>query len=197
MGFDPFIPYMENDILSGYLQQLYGIEPLSTQEEYELATRIQAGDEQALDKLVKHNLRFVVYLVRQMTAWNHGNSTPEDMVAMGNEALVVSARRWKPKNNARFATFAKPFIIKGVRRELDNTSNLIRLPINIMEEIKRLNYTERTLAQILGRKPKNREVARVMQISENRVSELHNFISREPVSIDSLNTERFEDDQDA
>jgi DNA-directed RNA polymerase sigma subunit (sigma70/sigma32) len=188
---------IDNDILSDYLQSLYGIEPLSTQEEHRLATLIQAGDEQALETLITHNLRFVVFIVRQMTAWNHGNSTPEDMVSMGNEALVISARRWKPKNNARFATFAKPFIIKGVRRELDNTTNLIRLPINIMEAIKRLNYNDRTLAQMLGRKPKNRELAKIMQISEAKVAELQGFMAREPVSIDSLNTERFEDDQDA
>ena len=51
-------------------------------------------------------------------------------------------------------------------------------------------------SQILGRKPKNREVARVMNIPEIRVSELHNFISREPISIDSLNTERFTEEDD-
>lgn len=187
---------IDKDILSDYLQSLYGIEPLSIAEEHKLANLIQQGDEQALDRLVTHNLRFVVYVVRQMTAWNHGNSTPEDMVAMGNEALLISARRWKPKNNARFATYAKPFIIKGVRRELDNTSNLIRLPINIMEAIKRMNYQERTLAQILGRKPKNKEVAKVMGITESKIAQLQGLVAREPISIDSLNTERFTEEDD-
>ena len=152
----------ENDILSNYLQSLYGIEPLSIDEEHELAKRIQAGDDDALDKLITHNLRFVVYVVRQMTAWNHGKVPVEDMIGMGNEALLMAGRRWKPKNRAKFATYAKSFIEKGVRRELDNTANIIRLPVNIMELVKRMNYNHRALSQILGRNPKPQELAKIM-----------------------------------
>jgi RNA polymerase primary sigma factor len=184
------------DILSDYLQSLYGIDPLSTQEEHQLAKRIQAGDLGALDTLVTHNLRFVVYIVRKMTAWTHGTVPVEDMVAMGNEALLVSAKRWKPKNNAKFATYAKPFIEKGVRRELDNTANLIRLPINVMEQVKRLSYNERVLTQMLGRKPKNKELAAIMQTSEQELSQLQIHMAMEPVSIEHLNTERFADELD-
>jgi RNA polymerase primary sigma factor len=187
---------IDNDILSDYLQSLYGIEPLSVEEEHRLANLIQQGDEQALEKLITHNLRFVVYVVRKMTAWNHGKVPVEDMVSMGNECLLISARRWKPKNNAKFATYAKPFIEKGVRRELDNTANIIRLPINIMEAIKRLNYNDRVLSQILGRKPKNAELAKIMNITESNIAELQSFMTTEPISIDQLNTERFSDEQD-
>ena len=187
---------IDNDILSDYLQSLYGIEPLSTQEEHRLAKLIQQGDQEALDTLITHNLRFVVYVVRKMTAWNHGKVPVEDMVAMGNEALLLSAKRWKPKNNAKFATYAKPFIEKGVRRELDNTANIIRLPVNIMESIKRLNYNERVLTQMLGRTPKNAELAKIMNMSEKKLAQLQSFTAREPISIDQLNTERFSDEQD-
>jgi len=187
---------IDNDILSDYLQSLYGIEPLSTEEEHELAKKIQQGDDVALNKLITHNLRFVVYLVRQMTAWNHSNMPVEDIIAIGNEALLISAKRWKPKNNSKFATYAKPFILKGVRRELDNTENLIRLPINIKQNIKRLNYTERKLSQILGRTPKNIELAEMLGVSEQKIYELKNYMAREPISIDHLNTERFTDEED-
>ena len=131
-----------------------------------------------------------------MTAWNHGKVPVEDMVSMGNEALLVSARRWKPKNNARLATYAKTFIEKGVRRDLDNTANIIRLPINIMEAIKRMSYNDRALTQILGRKPKTQELAKIMRVSEARIAELQSFIAREPISIDHLNTEKVSDEQD-
>jgi len=187
---------IDNDILSDYLQSLYGIEPLSIEEEHRLAKLVQQGDEKALDTLVTHNLRFVVYIVRKMTAWNHGKVPVEDLVSMGNEALLISAKRWKPKNNARFATYAKPFIEKGVRRELDNTANLIRLPINIMEAIKRMTYQERALTQILGRKPKTNELAKVLGVPDKKISELQNLMAREPISIEHLNTERFVDEQD-
>jgi RNA polymerase primary sigma factor len=181
----------DNDLLSGYLQSLYGIEPLSTKEEHQLAKLIKQGDQDALGKLIKHNLRFVVYVVRGMTAWHHGKVPVEDMIAMGNEAMLTAALRWTPTNNAKFATYAKPFIFKGVRRELDNTSNLIRLPVNIMEAVKKLNYNERALTQVLGRKPKTSELATVMGVSESRIDQIRGFISREPVSLDHINQEKF------
>ena len=103
----------DNDLLSGYLQSLYGIEPLSTKEEHQLAKLIKQGDQDALGKLIKHNLRFVVYVVRGMTAWHHGKVPVEDMIAMGNEAMLTAALRWTPTNNAKFATYAKPFRAAG------------------------------------------------------------------------------------
>jgi RNA polymerase primary sigma factor len=178
-----------SDILSDYLKSLFGIEPLTTKEEHALAERIQQGDENALNKLVKHNLRFVVYLLRNTTAWRYGKTPPEDLLAMGNEQLVISARRWIPTNNARFATYARSFILRGVTRELDNTEKLIRLPINIMEAIKKMNYNERALAQVLNRKPKISEIATMMGVSVEKVRQLQFHLMREPISIDGKNNE--------
>ena len=189
-------PMIDNDILSDYLQSLYGIEPLTTEQEHELANKIAQGDDEALDKLITHNLRFVVYVVRKMTYWNHGKMPVEDIIGIGNECLLMAGRKWKPKNNAKFATFAKSFIEKGVRRELDNLSNIIRLPMNIVEALKKLNYNDRALSQILGRKPKPAELAKIMGISERKLAQLQSFMTREPISIDHLNTERFSDEQD-
>lgn len=184
------------DILTDYLQSLYGIDPLPTEEEHRLAIRISQGDERALDKLVKHNLRFVVYIVRKMTAWKYSRMPVEDLLAMGNEHLIIAARRWVPMNNARFATYAKSFIERGVKRELDNTGNLIRLPVNIMEAIKKMNYNERALSQVLGRKPKESEVATMMGVDEERVRQLQSYLTREPVSLDHINEERFLEEHD-
>jgi len=179
----------ENDLLSDYLQSLYGIEPLPTEEEHRLAQLIAQGDDDALEKLVTHNLRFVVYIVRQMTAWQYGKVPVEDMIAMGNESLFKTAKQWKPTNNAKFATYAKSFIFKDVRRALDNTANLIRLPINIMEQIKRLNYNARTLTQMLGRPPTVTELAKIMKVRESKIYQLQNHLSREPISINNLKQE--------
>lgn len=186
----------ENDLLSDYLQSLYGVEPLTVAEEHQLSKQIQAGDEDALEKLITHNLRFVVYVVRKMTAWHHGKVPVEDMLAMGNEALFMAARRWQPKNNARFATYAKSFIEKGVRRDLDNTANLIRLPINIMEQIKRLNYNKRSLAQMLGREPKVAELATIMKMSEAKIHQLQSHINKEPISIHNLKQDNQMEEKD-
>lgn len=187
----------QNYVLNTYLSSLYGIEPLTTHEEHELARKIQAGDEQALDKLIKHNLRFVVYVVRGLSAWQHSRVPVEDIVSIGNEYLILSAKKWKPKNNSRFATYAKPFIERGVKRELNNTENLIRLPVNIMLDIKKLKYTERNLSQILGRQPKKSELAQIMGISERKIEELQNYILREPSCLNDLQQdEHYEEKND-
>lgn len=187
---------MENDPLSSYLQSLYGIEPLSPDEEHLLATKIKEGDDKALEKLITHNLRFVVYVARQMSYWERSKISPEDIIAIGNEALLICAKRWKPKNKSSFATYAKSFIQRGIQREVDNTANIIRLPINIMEAVKRMNYNERALSQILGRKPKTKELAKIMGVSESKINQLRAYIMREPVSIDSLNQEKLEETDD-
>ena len=93
--------------------------------------------------------------------------------------------------------YAKSFIEKGVRRELDNTANMIRLPVNIMEAVKKMNYNEKALSQVLGRKPKLSEIATMMGVDENRVRQLQSYLMREPVSIEhKLNEELIWEDQD-
>lgn len=187
----------QNDILSDYLQSLYGIEPLSVAEEHQLAIQIQQGNQKALEKLIKHNLRFVVYVVRGLTAWQHSKVPVEDILSMGNEALFMSARAWKPTNNSGFATYAKPFIMRGVKRELNNTENLIRLPVNIMLDIKKLRYVERSLSQKLCRQPTKVELSNTTKMSESRISELQAHILREPSCLNDLkNDEHFEEKHD-
>lgn len=184
----------QNDILSDYLQSLYGIEPLSVEVEHELAKQIQAGNAQALEKLIKHNLRFVVYTVRSLSAWQHSNVPVEDIVSMGNEALFMAAKSWIPSNNASFATYAKQFILRGVKRELNNTANMIRLPVNIMLDIKKLKYVERNLSQILCRQPTKKELSIMLKVPEQRINELQTHIAREPMYLNELkNDEHFEE----
>ena len=176
----------DNDIKTDYLQSLYGIRTLSTEEEHELAGKIAQGDEQALERLVTHNLRFVPHVVTKMTAWQHGRTPKEDILAIGNLMLLVAAKRWKPYKNVPFAGYARPFIERGVMRELDNTSNTIRLPVNIMEDIKRMNYNERALTQVLGQKPTVSELAVLLDCKPERIHQLRGYLNREPISLDNL-----------
>jgi len=185
-----------NDFLTDYLKSLYGIPVLDSEEEYALAKRIQKGDEEALDKLVLHNLRFVVYTVRKLTAWNHSRTPQEDLIGMGNAALLKAARQWVPSNNAKFATYAKRFILRGVERGQDDTENLVRIPIKVREEIRKMTYTERALTQTLGRDPTTQELATVLGKSTRRINQLKFYMLQEPSSLDSLSIDKMEDDQD-
>lgn len=188
----------DKEYVDKYLQNLLAMDipQLTMQQEHELAGRIQAGDDEALEELVKHNLRFVVYIVSKTSAWQHGKTTQEDIIAMGNEALFMAGRSWIPKNNARFATYARYFIERGVRRELNNTENIIRLPVNVKQQIKKLSVAEKGLTQVLNRKPKISEIAKVMQVPESKIHQLKGYLKREPLSLDSINNQHLEDSHD-
>ena len=185
-----------NDFLTDYLQSLYGIPVLDSEEEYALAERISQGDEQALDKLVTHNLRFVVYTVRKLTAWNHSRTPQEDLIGMGNMALLKAARQWKPTQGAKFATYAKGFILRGIERGQDDTENLIRIPIKVREEMRKLMYTERALTQTLGRQPTASEMASILNKTTKRINQLKFYMQQEPASLDALQLDKLEDETD-
>ena len=182
--------------LSDYLKSLYAIHPLTHEEEIALSQRIQQGDEYALEKLVTHNLRFVVSTIKQTPTWQHSTVPMEDLLGYGNEALIDAAKKWIPKNNARFVTYAKKFIIRGVERGLDNTENLVRIPIKVREEIRKMTYTERALKQTLMRPPTVAELAEILGKPVKRVNQLKFYLMQEPTSLDALNLDKLEEDGD-
>jgi RNA polymerase primary sigma factor len=182
--------------ISGYLSGLHSSQPLPLEEEERLAGMVQAGDGRALEKLVRHNLRFVVSVVKETPEWHHGNVPFEDLLAIGNEALLKAARKWVPRNGARFATYARPFIVRGVRRALDNEWSMIRVPVNIAEEIRRMKYTERVMTQQMGRDPTDAELADRLQVHVTRLADLRGFIAREPTSLESFNQEKFQEESE-
>jgi len=181
--------------LSDYLKLLYQYEPLSHEEEIELSERIQKGDMMAFEKLVTHNLRFVVSTIKATPMWQHSSVPMEDLLGFGNEELMNAARKWKPKNNARFVTYAKKFIIRGVNRAVANTSNLIRLPVNWIEEIRRLKYTERLLSQELGKMPTSKELADKMGVSVKQINHVKALLVKEPISLDVVNNDYLRDNE--
>jgi len=178
--------------LTDYLQSLYGIPTLTREQEAELADKIAQGDERALEKLVTHNLRFVVSVIKKMPNWAHSNMPMEDLLSFGNEALINAARAWKPMGKIRFASYAKKFIHFDVNRGVANTKNLIRLPVNITEEIRRVKYTERMLSQELGRDPSEGELANKLGVDIKRIAYINSIISKEPVSLEIFNSEHLE-----
>ena len=182
--------------ITNYLGGLYNIQPLSNEEEETLSKMIQAGDRRALDKLIQHNLRFVVSVVKEMPSWHHGGVPFEDLLAIGNEAMLKAARRWRPKNGARFATYAKPFILRGVRRALDNEWSMIRIPVNIAEDIRRMKYIERVMTQEMGRDPTDIELCDRLKMHRTKLEELRSYISRQPTSLESFNQEKFQEESE-
>ena len=180
--------------LSDYMRSLYGIQPLTVEEERNLATRISQGDDLALEKLVTHNLRFAVTTIKNTPTWHHSGVDMEDLIGFGNEALLLAARKWKPMDNIRFISYARQVILTEVNRGVANTKNLIRLPVNVTEEIRRMRYTERTLTQELGREPTVHELAQKLNVSPLRIAELNGILNKEPISLENFNTEHLGDE---
>ena len=115
---------------------------------------------------------------------------------MGNEGLLKAARQWVPTNGAKFATYAKGFILRGIERGQDNYENLIRIPIKVREEIRKMTYTERALTQTLGRVPTINELATILDKTPKRVSQLKFYLLQEPQSVETINTDKMEEHED-
>jgi DNA-directed RNA polymerase sigma subunit (sigma70/sigma32) len=178
--------------LTDYLQSLYNIPTLTQVEEVGLAHLIAQGDDYALEKLVTHNLRFVVSVIKKMPNWSHSNMPMEDLLSFGNEALMNAARKWQPQGKIRFASYAKKFIQLDVQRGVANTKNIIRLPVNITEEVRRIKYATRMLTQELGRTPTDRELATKLNVSSNRIAYINSILNKEPVSLEIYNSEHLD-----
>jgi RNA polymerase primary sigma factor len=178
--------------LTDYLQSLYGIPTLTQEEETNLAHLIAQGDDYALEKLITHNLRFVVSIIKKMPNWSHSNMPMEDLLSFGNEALMNAARKWQPQGKIRFASYAKKFIQLDVQRGVANTKNIIRLPVNITEEVRRIKYATRMLTQELGRTPTDRELATKLNVSPNRIAYINSILNKEPVSLEIYNSEHLD-----
>jgi RNA polymerase sigma-B factor len=120
----------------------------------------------------------------------------EDMLGFGNEALILAARKWKPMGRIRFASYAKKVIITEVNRAVANTKNIIRLPVNITEEIRKNKYAERMLTQELQRSPTDKELANYLGTTVERVSYINSILNKEPISMEAFNTDHLKEEDE-
>jgi RNA polymerase primary sigma factor len=185
---------IRKNALSDYVRSLYGIKPLTREEERTLADLIAQGDELALEELVTHNLRFVVTTIKNTPTWHHSGVDMEDLLGFGNEALIMAARKWKPQGNIRFISYARKVILTEVNRGVANTKNIIRLPVNITEELRRIKYNERILSQELGREPSNKELADKMGIETERIDHINSILNKEPISLEAFDTDHLKEE---
>jgi DNA-directed RNA polymerase sigma subunit (sigma70/sigma32) len=116
----------------------------------------------------------------------------EDLLSFGNEALMNAARKWQPQGKIRFASYAKKFIQLDVQRGVANTKNIIRLPVNITEEVRRIKYVTRMLTQELQRAPTEKELAVKLNVSPNRIAYINSILNKEPVSLEIYNSEHLD-----
>lgn len=162
---------------------------LTAEEEIALAARIQEhGDEDAFNTLVTANMGLVVFVVQKIPSWNLDSClSRDDMVQEGNLALMRAARTWKPQN--RFATYARKLIYSQVMRAIENTGQMIRIPVPVQEKIRKLKRTESQLVQQLGREPDANELSTATGMPLELVRDLLLVSQRQPISLDAYHRE--------
>lgn len=144
-----------------YLQDIGKVELITADEEVVLAQKIKAGNQQALDKLVKANLRFVVSVSKQYQ--NQGLSLP-DLINEGNLGLIKAAQRFDETRGFKFISYAVWWIRQSILQALAEQSRIVRLPLNKIGSINKINKTYAILEQALEREPSAEELAEALDL---------------------------------
>jgi len=171
----------ESKSLDKYLQDISKIQLITAEEEVELAQRIRAGDQEALDKLTTSNLRFVVSVSKQYQ--NQGLSLP-DLINEGNAGLVKAAKRFDETRGFKFISYAVWWIRQAILQALAEQSRIVRLPLNKIGIINKINKTYSHLEQTFERVPSADEIANNLDISVSNVKQSMKISGRH-VSMDA------------
>jgi RNA polymerase primary sigma factor len=171
----------ETASLDKYLQEIGRVDLITAEEEVELAQRIKAGDELALEKLTKANLRFVVSVAKQYQ--NQGLSLP-DLINEGNLGLIKAARRFDETRGFKFISYAVWWIRQSILQALAEQSRIVRLPLNKIGSINKINKAYAQLEQELERPPTSLEVAKALDLTEEEVKQAQKNSGRH-VSMDA------------
>ncbi len=171
----------ESESLEKYLQEIGKVEMITPEEEVRLATLIKQGDQKALDKLTKANLRFVVSVAKQYQ--NHGLTLP-DLINEGNLGLIKAAQRFDETRGFKFISYGVWWIRQSIMQALAEQSRIVRLPLNKVGLTNRISRTYSQLEQEFERTPTTEEIAEVLNIDLEEVSATMRMASRH-VSMDS------------
>lgn len=158
----------ETASLDKYLQEIGKVDLISADEEVDLAQRIRSGDKIALEKLTKANLRFVVSVAKQYQ--NQGLSLP-DLINEGNLGLIKAAKRFDETRGFKFISYAVWWIRQSILQALAEQSRIVRLPLNKIGSINKINKAFAHLEQEHERSPSSEELSEVLDMREEDIKE--------------------------
>ena len=167
--------------LDKYLQDICSVELLTPEQEVQLAQRIKQGDQAALERLTKANLRFVVSVAKQYQ--NQGLSLP-DLINEGNVGLIKAAKRFDETRGFKFISYAVWWIRQSILQAIAENSRIVRLPSNQLGALNKLKKEISKLEQQLERPPSEEELAEMLDIPEDKIKAIMGISGRH-VSIDA------------
>lgn len=171
----------ESQSLDKYLQEIGKVDLLTPDEEVDLAKRIREGDQLALEKLTKANLRFVVSVAKQYQ--NQGLSLG-DLINEGNLGLIKAAQRFDETRGFKFISYAVWWIRQSILQALAEQSRIVRLPLNRVGSLNKISKTFSALEQKFEREPSPDELAEVLEVTTNEVVDTMKISGRH-VSMDA------------
>ena len=164
-----------------YLKEIGRIPLLSSEEEIELAKRMEEGDEEAKKKLSEANLRLTVSIAKR---YSGRGMQFLDLIQEGNLGLIKAVEKFDYRKGYKFSTYATWWIRQSIPRAIADQARTIRIPVHMVETMNRVNRTSRRLLQEYGREPTPEEIAEAMNLPVERVLEISK-ISQEPVSLET------------
>ena len=170
-----------DDPVRMYLKEIGKVPLLSAEEEIELAKRMEQGDEAAKQRLCEANLRLVVSIAKRYVG---RGMLFLDLIQEGNLGLIKAVDKFDWRKGYKFSTYATWWIRQAITRSIADQARTIRIPVHMVETINKLIRISRQLLQEYGREPLPEEIAREMDISEDKVREIMK-IAQEPVSLET------------
>ena len=164
-----------------YLKEIGRIPLLSSEEEIELAKRMEMGDEEATKKLSEANLRLTVSIAKR---YSGRGMQFLDLIQEGNLGLIKAVEKFDYRKGYKFSTYATWWIRQSITRAIADQARTIRIPVHMVETMNRVNRTSRRLLQEYGREPTPEEIAVTMNLPVERILEVSK-ISQEPVSLET------------
>ncbi len=161
--------------LDKYLQDIGKEELITVEEEVELARRIKQGDKEALNKLVRANLRFVVSVAKQYQ--NQGLSLP-DLINEGNLGLIKAAEKFDETRGFKFISYAVWWIRQTILQALAEQSRIVRLPLNQVGSINKINKVIEEFQQKHNRPPTDEELAELLDVSQEKLAKSRSIAGR-------------------
>ncbi|MFM7431841.1 MAG: RNA polymerase sigma factor RpoD/SigA [Flammeovirgaceae bacterium] len=160
------ITIRESQSLDKYLQEIGKVDLITSEVEVELAKRIREGDQVALEKLTKANLRFVVSVAKQ---YQNSGLTLGDLINEGNLGLIKAAKRFDETRGFKFISYAVWWIRQSIMQALAEQSRIVRLPLNRVGSLTKISKTFSDLEQKFQREPSTEEVAEVIGVTNEEV----------------------------